>query len=318
MQLIIGSVNIKPMGQYPVVAIGNFDGLHLGHRAILANAVCRARAHDGRAIVLTFEPHPAQLLSPDRKLRLLYPFQSKIRLLESTGVDVTDVADFTHAFAQLPPREFAQIFLHDKMGAREVLIGGDFKFGKDRAGTVADLMQLGKEYGFNVHVQAPVVVEQMIVSSSKIRELIGEGNVGLAAKMLGRDYAVEGRVVHGDNMGKALGYPTANLRLPNELIPKEGIYAVRVSILRVEGVIACDGIVYIGTKPTFTPRREAQIEVHLFDHTEDLYGRRLIVTFIAWVRGDEKFSDAAALARQIREDIKQAKSILKAAKPISL
>ncbi len=309
MQLVIGTINIQPIAKYPVVAIGNFDGLHLGHQALLSTAVARAGKQAGTAVALTFEPHPSHILFPERGIKLLSSFQEKTRKIESMGIHTTLVADFNRSFSEQSPDEFAQILLHQKIGAREILIGQGFKFGKDRAGEVAHLIQLGKRLGFSVHIQEPVVIDGEIVSSSRIRERLREGDVRGAARMLGRPYTLEGRVIHGDHMGKALGCPTANLRLPNELVPKEGIYAVRVTVLKTEGSLTRDGIVYIGTKPTFSPR-EIQIEVNLFDYADDLYGRHLWVTFVDWVRGDEKFSNSEALVKQMGEDIHKAKTLL--------
>lgn len=310
MKLLIGSANIKPIPGYPVVAIGNFDGVHLGHQAILAQAIERAQEKDGTSVVLTFEPHPMKVLHPEREFRLLNTFQIKMRLIESTGVDVTFSAEFSKAFAQQTPCEFAKTYLRDKIGCKEVIVGKNFNFGQDRAGTVKELIEFGKEFGFEVVIQEPVMVEGIPVSSTKIRQLIQEGNVGLAGKMMGRYYSMEGKVLHGDGRGKSLGYPTANFRLPNELIPREGVYAARVASLKAEGYMTLDGIVYIGSKPTFD-KTEVQMEVHLFDVNENLYGKRLLVTFIEWVRGDEKFEDSAALIRQIAQDIEKARAILK-------
>lgn len=310
MQLTIGTVNIKPIAKYPVVAIGNFDGLHLGHKAILAHVVSRAREKGGTAVVLTFEPHPSKVLVPDRELRLLYPFQAKMRLIESAGIDVVCVAEFNKNFAQHTPYEFVKEFLHDKLGCKEVIVGENFRFGKGRAGDVDDLIRFGKEFGFHVITEGPVLVDGLTASSSKIREFISEGNVGLAGKLLGRAYALEGKVIHGDHTGKALGFPTANLHLPNELVPKNGIYAARITILKAEGSPTKDGIVYIGPRPTLG-QRETQVEAHLFDYNENLYGKRLMVTLLDWIRGDEKFPDLNALARQMEKDAEKARSILK-------
>lgn len=310
MKLLIGSANIKPLPDYPVVAIGNFDGVHLGHQAILAHAIERAQEKNGTSVVLTFEPHPMKVLHPEREFKLLNTFQVKMRLIEATGVDVTFSAEFSKAFAEQSPYDFAKTYLYDKIGCKEVIVGKNFKFGKDRTGTVKELTEFGRELGFEVIVQEPVLVEGIPVSSTKIRQLMqDEGNVGLAGKMMGRYYSMEGKVLHGDGRGKSLGYPTANFRLPNELLPKEGVYAARVATLKAEGYMTLDGIVYIGSKPTFD-KKEVGMEVHLFDSNDDLYGKRLLVTFIEWVRGDEKFDDAAALTRQIGKDIEKAKALL--------
>jgi riboflavin kinase/FMN adenylyltransferase len=310
MKLWIGTANIKPVKAYPVVAIGNFDGLHRGHQAILSKTIQRARENNGTAVVLTFEPHPFKVLNPERDFKLLNTFQIKVRLIESTGIDVCFTAEFNEAFALQTPYEFVKNYLHDKIGCKEVVVGKNFRFGKDRAGTLDDLIRFGKEFGFKVLPPDPVWVDEMVVSSSRIRQGVQEGDVALVGKMMGRYYEMEGKVLHGDGMGEALGYPTANFRLPNELVPREGVYAARVSLLRTEGLRALEGIVYIGSKPTFE-KREIRMEVHLFNFKEDLYGRRLLVTFIEWIREDVKFRDKASLVHQIGEDIEKAKLILK-------
>ncbi len=310
MQIVIGTLNIRPIAKYPVVAIGNFDGFHLGHQAILAHAVSRAKETKGSAVVLTFEPHPLKVLAPDKALRLLYPFQTKMRLIEAAGIDVVCVAEFNKKFLQHTPHEFAKEFLHDKIGCKEVIVGKNFRFGKGRAGGVDDLIRFGKEFGFRVIAEGPVLVDGLTVSSSKIRESIGKGDVKLAGKLLGRAYILEGKVIHGDHTGKALGFPTANFPLPNELVPKNGIYAARITILKAEGPLTRDGVVYIGPRPTFK-ERETQVEAHLFDYNENLYGKRVIVTLIDWIRGDETFHDLNALTRQMEKDAEKARSILK-------
>ncbi|HLG21930.1 MAG TPA: bifunctional riboflavin kinase/FAD synthetase [Candidatus Manganitrophaceae bacterium] len=310
MKLFIGAANIKPNNPYPVVAVGNFDGVHLGHQAILQRTIERAREKEGTAVVLTFEPHPLKVLAPEKELRLLNTFQIKTRLIEATGVDVTFSAEFNKTFSQLSPYEFAKSYLHEKIGCKEVIVGRNFTFGKDRAGKAEDLIKFGKEFGFEVITVDPVLVDGIAVSSSKIRELIHqEGNVGLAGRMMGRYYSMEGKVMQGDGMGKKLGVPTANFRLPNELIPKDGVYAVRVATLRTEGYLTMDGVVYIGAKPTFD-KKERRMEVHILDFNEDIYGKRLLVTFLEWIREDQKFETAEALVRQMGQDIEKARRVL--------
>ncbi|MBI3802536.1 MAG: bifunctional riboflavin kinase/FAD synthetase [Nitrospirae bacterium] len=310
MRLFIGTANIKPIEAYPVVAIGNFDGLHLGHQAILSEAIQRAQEKEGTSVVFTFEPHPIKVLHPERELKLLNTFQIKMRMIEATGVDVAFSAEFNKTFAQLSPYDFAKIYLHDKIGAKEVVVGRNFQFGKDRAGKVDDLIAFGKELGFSVIVKDPVLVDDLVVSSSKIRELMREGNVYLAARMMGRYYSMEGKVLQGDGIGRKLGVPTANFRLPNELVPREGVYAARVATLKAEGYVTLDGIVYIGTRPTFG-QHETRMEVHIFDFNDDIYGKRLLVTFIDLIRGDQKFESPEALTDQMKKDIEQAREILK-------
>jgi len=309
MKLIIGTANIKPGNDYPVVAIGNFDGLHVGHRVILEETIKRAKENNGTSVVLTFEPHPIRAIRPDSGLRLMNPFQIKMRLIENTGIDVGYVATFNKAFAEHSPEEFAKAFLHEKIGCREVIVGEDFRFGKDRAGNVEDLIRYGKKFGFEVLLQKPVLVENEIVSSSTIRRLIYEGNVRLAGKMLGHYYVIEGKVVAGDGEGKKHNTPTANIPFPNEVAPQDGIYAVRVEFLKGQNYGTKDGVAYIGSKPSFKDK-SPRIEIHLFDFDDDLYEKRLRVVFVDFIRADKKFEKMDDLLHQIDLDIKESKSIL--------
>lgn len=309
MKLIIGTANIKPDNDYPVVAIGNFDGLHLGHQAILAQTIQRANNENGTSVVLTFEPHPVKSIRPDSGFKLMNPFQIKMRLIENAGIDVSYVATFNEAFAEHSPEAFAKEFLHEKIGCREVIIGENFRFGKDRSGNVDDLIRYGKQFGFEVIPQKPVLVEGETVSSSLIRQLIHEGNVRLAGKMLGRYYVVEGKVIPGDGIGKKNNTPTANIPFPNEVTPQDGIYAVRVEFLKGQDYGTKDGVAYIGCKPSFE-NKPPRIEIHLFDFNEDLYEKRLRIVFIDFIRADKKFENMDDLLRQIDLDIEETKAVL--------
>ncbi len=314
MKLIIGTANIKPVYDYPVVAIGNFDGLHLGHQAILDQTIKRANESDGTSVVLTFEPHPVKVVRSDVGFKLMNPFQIKMRLIENAGIDVSYVATFNKAFAEHSPEAFAKEFLHEKIGCREVIVGENFRFGKDRAGRIEDLIRFGKQFGFEVIPQKPVLVENTTVSSSTIRELLHhEGNVALAGKMLGRPYVLEGKVVPGDGMGRKSDTPTANVPFPNEVTPKDGIYAVRVEFLKGQNYGTKEGVAYIGCKPSFE-NKPPRIEIHLFDFDDDLYEKRLRIVFIEFIRDDKKFENTDDLLIQIGLDIEKAKSILENAR----
>lgn len=309
MKLLIGASNIQPDLDYPVVAIGNFDGVHLGHQAILLKTINRAKQNNGTAVLLTFEPHPRRYLQPEKTFKLLNTFQIKMRLIESLGIDVTYSTEFNKAFVGLSPEDFAKKFLHEKIGCKEVVVGENFRFGKNHAGTVDDLIRYGKILGFKVITPEPVKVEGLLVSSSEVRKQLLEGNVALAAKMLGRHYIVEGKVIRGDGVGARLGFPTANLRLPNELLPKQGIYAARADFLKTDGFGTKDCVMYIGSKSTFD-KKVLSIEVHVIDFEKDLYEKRLRVALIDWVRGDERFESATELSAQIQKDVDRAKEIL--------
>ncbi len=314
MQLIIGTPNIQPLSQRPVLAIGNFDGLHRGHQAILARTVAQARKMGVPAAVLTFEPHPARILAPEREFRLLDTFQEKMRRIESAGLDVAFVTEFDPPFSEQSPETFVRHFLCDKIACGAVVVGEKFCFGKGRAGTVTDLVRLGASLGFEVFAEPPVFVAGAVVSSSRIRTSIQEGAVSLAAGMMGRFYTLRGKVVPGDGMGARLGFPTANLRLPQEMVPKTGIYAVRADILNAEGIVSRDGVAYIGSRPTFG-EKPVRLEVHLFGWRETLYDKRLVVSFVDRIRDDRKFDNEAALILQMEQDAAQARAILSTASP---
>ncbi len=313
MNTFIGTDEITPIAPYPVVAIGNFDGLHLGHRAVLMQTVERAKKKNGTAVVLTFKPHPSAILSPKQPTLLLTPFEEKVRLLESCGIDTALFVEFSKEFAHQTPTQFVQNLLSEKIGCKEVVVGEEFVFGKNRSGNVAQLIQLGKEYGFSVLPLEPILYNRVRISSSRIRTLLQEGEVKKAAKMLSRPYTLEGEIVHGDGEGKQLGFPTANIASSNRLIPRSGVYATRTTVSDDPAPI--DSIVYIGTKPTLHKKAAIQIEVHLMNYNKNLYGKHLEVAFIEWIRPDQKLPDRTSLIKQIQQDIKKAQLILKGAVP---
>lgn len=293
---------------YPVIAIGNFDGVHRGHQAILKQTVARAKANAGTGMVLTFEPHPLKVLAPMVDLKFLMTFEDRLRWIEAAGIRQVRAVSFSREFANLTPREFAEKVLRDALGAKEVLVGTHFAFGKDRKGSVTDLRTFGDEMGFRVHAVEPVSVGGRPVSSSRIRECLIAGRVADARELLGRDYTLDGRVVPGARRGRALGYPTANFIPPaDRVIPGNGIYVVRAEI---EGRI-WSGASYIGTQPTLGSQ-ERMVETHLFEPQADLYGLPIRVSFVEWIRPEETFKDKADLVQQMEEDIRKAKAILAA------
>jgi len=308
MKILIGTEEITPITPYPVVAIGNFDGLHLGHQVLLKKTVQRAKEKKGTSVVLTFRPHPSAILSPNQPTQLLTPFEEKRDLIASCGIDVVLFVEFSKEFAHQTPTQFAQNLLSERVGCREVFVGEQFAFGKNRSGKVSDLVALGRQFGFEVFPQETVFLNNTLVSSSTIRELLQTGNVGLAAKMLSRPYALEGEVLHGDGAGKNLGFATANMNLPGRIVPKEGIYAARTTLFGE--LFSHDSIVYIGSKPTFHEKGAVQIEVHLFDYDQDLYGKKLKVAFLEWIRADQKFENSTDLIKQMQRDTKKARLIL--------
>ncbi|MGH8014108.1 MAG: riboflavin biosynthesis protein RibF, partial [Candidatus Binataceae bacterium] len=255
---------------YAVVALGNFDGLHRGHQAILRRAVERARAHDGIALALTFDPQPAKVLAPERAPRLILTPEDKLELLSAEEIDAVLVLHFTHELSLIEPRAFVREYLHERIGARVVVVGHSVSFGHHRAGNAAVMKQLGKELGFETEAVGPVRVDGIEVSSTKVREVIAAGEMRTAAALLGRNHFLRGPVVHGRERGRALGFPTANITSRTELLPPDGVYATRVVL--ADGVYP--SITNIGMRPTFA-EPERTIETNIFDFDRDIYGVEL-------------------------------------------
>ena len=292
---------------YPVATIGNFDGHHLGHRALLQTVVETARKAQGTSLVLTFEPHPVKILAPHVDLRFLTSPEEKLAHFEASGIDEVVFLDFSAAFAAMSPDQFAEEILHQSLTLSELFVGDHFAFGKGRAGRIDDLERLGRQFGFRVHAVTPVRIEGDVVSSSRIRQLIQAGNVERAATLLGRVYGIRGIVVQGMQQGRAMGWPTANMRIPaDRVVPPDGVYAART----IHGAQIYDAIAYIGTRPTFGAS-ERLIEVNLLGQTSDLYGQEISVQFVGWIRGDHTFASADELSKQIVRDVEQARITLR-------
>jgi riboflavin kinase/FMN adenylyltransferase len=309
MRIIRGIKNCCEKFPTPVLTLGNFDGVHLGHQAIFRKVVERAKATGGTSIAFTFEPHPLKVLAPERSPKLLNTFHSKMKFIESSGMQIVICADFTRVFAEQNPEEFARRVLVEGIGVKEVYIGYDYAFGKGREGSIESLAIMGRTYGFTVGVVDAVKVGDTAVSSSLVRDLVSNGRVDETPRYLGRFYSIEGNVVHGESRGRALGFPTANIDTVNELLPAFGVYAVRT----VVGGRTIDGVASLGVRPTFGDG-PVSIEVFLFDYEGDLYGKHLEMSFIKRLRGEEKFPDADALVGQMHKDVEQAKSVLAAVK----
>jgi riboflavin kinase/FMN adenylyltransferase len=307
---IIGTEKFEPAPGGVVLTIGNFDGVHLGHQALLKAAVDRSGERKMPSAAMTFWPHPLRILSPETKLALLTPLDEKLDLIERTGIDILYCADFDRSFSQQSPEAFVRSYLVEKIGCRELIIGYNFAFGRNRSGRAEDLVEFGRRLGFSVQIQKPVEVEGTRVSSSAIRTLLAEGNVSRAARLLGRRYTLEGTVIEGEKRGSALGYPTANIRPPaDQMIPLSGVYAAWAEPPKSEPLPAA---VYIGARPTFG-EGELMIEAHFLDPggaTGPLYGKTLSISLCDFIRGDERFDSAEALARQISLDVQKAKGVL--------
>jgi riboflavin kinase/FMN adenylyltransferase len=292
----------------PVVAIGNFDGVHRGHAHIFEQTRALAHARSGEAVVLTFDPHPAKVLAPSYAPPLITPLARKLELIAATGMDVTVVEPFDRAFAGRSAEEFAGGVLAEGLGARHVVVGYDFTFGAKRSGNVDRLRALGSELGFDLTVVPPVSIDGIVCSSTKVREFVLEGRVEGAALVLGRDAEVEGTVVRGAGRGRTIGVPTANVRPDTELLPKNGVYAgwgERLSDGRRWGAA-----INVGTNPTFVSGQTVSVEAHLLDCDEDLYDQRLRIGFVQRLRDEERFASRDALVAQIGKDIEQARALM--------
>jgi len=294
----------------PVLTVGNFDGIHLGHRAILEKVVDRARSFSGRAVVHTFEPHPRKVLQPGKAPRLLTTLDQKLELLEAAGADVVVVEPFTLEFAKTPADVFIRDVLHERIAPVEVYVGYDFHFGRDREGSMRMLTEMGPRLGFAVTIIPEVTVSAGDVNSTRIRELLGGAQVEKANEMLGRCYSVRGVVVVGEQRGRTLGFPTANLEAENEVLPAAGVYAGRACLVDPgdpEAGSSWGAVTNVGTRPTFEASGRMLAEAHLIDFEGDVYGRRIEVTFEHHLRAERRFDGVDALREQIRADVAEAR-----------
>ncbi|MBM4254714.1 MAG: bifunctional riboflavin kinase/FAD synthetase [Deltaproteobacteria bacterium] len=290
----------------PVISLGNFDGVHLGHQAILAKAINEARAIQGTALVLTFHPHPLTILRPQNPLPLISSLREKLLLLRSLKVDGVILQPFSSAFAQLTAEEFVQRYLVNTVGVERVVVGHNVSFGHRRSGNAETLVALGKQFGFAVDVVGPVLIDGKGVSSTGIRTLLGTASMREVTSLLGRAYAVSGRVEKGFQRGRTIGFPTANLRPRADLLLPNGVYAVTID---VDEKTTVPGVANVGMNPTFGNKRRT-IEAHLFDFSADLYGKRLRVSFVEHIREERKFPSVPELIRQIQEDANRARALL--------
>lgn len=307
MQITYGHDHIGQELQGGFVTIGNFDGIHLGHRHLLTNLAGKARREGTKAIVITFDPHPKMLIHPERRpFYLITSLPEKLNLLAQCGLDAVIVVPFSLQYAQTSAHEFITNFLWEKLKLRRIVIGHDYTFGRGKEGNEALLISYGQKLGFEVEAINAFAASGTIISSTKIRQAILRGEMEVAQALLGRPYNVAGRVVAGHRRGAALGFPTANLAPEKELIPPDGVYAVRA---RREGRENIGGVMNIGTNPTFGDQGRS-LEVHLFDFQQDIYGERLDVSFIKRIREETTFPGVEQLVEQIRRDIIAAQEIL--------
>jgi riboflavin kinase/FMN adenylyltransferase len=286
------------------LTIGNFDGVHLGHQAMLARLVETARRERLPACALTFEPHPREFFAPDRAPARLTSLREKLELLAGAGMERTYVLRFDYRFAQITAEQFVERTLVQGLGARYLLVGDDFRFGARRAGDFSLLKANAVRLGYEVDSMSSVMLEGERVSSTAVREALAAGALEKAARLLGRAYGISGRVVRGDALGRKLGWPTANLQMKHNRPPLAGIFAVEVSGI---GDSVLPGVASLGVRPTVKVNAAPVLEVHLLDFSGDLYGRHLRVAFLHKFRDEEKFADLDALTRRIAADVDDAR-----------
>ncbi len=310
MRVIAGSAALGEPPPRAVVTVGTFDGVHVGHRAIMDTVVQRARALSGTAVVYTFDPHPRQVVNPGRGPGLLTTLEQKLELISGTGVDLTVLEPFTTAFSDTPPERFVREYLHARLRPVEVYVGYNFRFGHHREGSMQLLTELGPWLGFAVTIIPEVTIAEEDVSSTRIRAVLAEGEVEMAARLLGRAYPIRGRVVEGDRRGRTVGFPTANLAPENEILPASGVYAGRLRLLDdgdpARGV-TLPAVTNLGRRPTFDAGEHLVAEAHLLDFAGDVYGRRVELTFEHRLRAERRFPGVDALREQIGRDVAEAR-----------
>ena len=301
--------NIKEPFKRAVITIGNFDGVHIGHQALFHEVIEKAASIDGTSVAMTFEPHPMRVLRQNNHPPLITLYEQKAELIEHTGIDVLICVPFTLEFAALSAERFIKNLLVQKIGMQAIVVGEDYSFGKNREGNIEMLRSYAQQYGFEVIVAGWVRSARAMqdrISSTRIRELITDGLMEQAEKMLGRNYQIRGRVVTGrDRGGKVLGIPTANINLNDELCPKTGIYAVTVEFNGEK----YKGVANIGYSPTFEDH-QFTVEVHILDFSDNIYGKKIRVNFVKRIRDEKKFSSISDLIDQIKLDIVAGREIL--------
>ncbi|HEU0219616.1 MAG TPA: bifunctional riboflavin kinase/FAD synthetase [Gallionella sp.] len=297
----------SPDTQPVALTIGNFDGVHLGHQALLDELRAAAQARGLPAAVVIFEPHPREFFAPQQAPARLTSLREKLELFGSMGIDRVHVCRFNARFAQMSAAGFIHA-LHEKLSARFVLIGDDFRFGNGRAGDFALMEKIGLQHGFAVQAVHTVLHNGVRISSTAVRAALANGNMRVAQSYLGRPYSISGRVEHGDGLGKRLGFPTANIQLKHNCPPLSGIFVVRV---QGDGMPPMQGVASLGVRPTVRQDGKPVLEVHVFDFSNEIYNRHMRLDFLHKLRDEEKYPDVEALTRQIALDVQNAKQWFK-------
>jgi riboflavin kinase/FMN adenylyltransferase len=307
MHLIRGLEQLQPFKKGCVLTIGNFDGVHLGHRAVVQKLVRQGKSFDLPVVVMVFEPQPLEYFLRDNAPARLTRLQEKVRHFQKLGIDYLVIVRFNQAFADAEPEYFIKEILLNRLNVKFLVIGDDFHFGKARRGNFAMLKEMGRINGFHVESTEPYLLDGHRVSSTLIRDALNAGELDTAEKLLGRAYSVCGTVEHGEKRGSAIGFPTANIQMHREKTPIQGVFAVTMT-----GVDECalSGVANVGTRPTFDGGTRVILEVHLFNFDEDIYGREVEVHFKKKIRDEVRFNSMDELQRQIHKDVASAQQIL--------
>ena len=302
-RIIRGLHNLPTASQGCVATIGNFDGVHLGHQSVLTQLAMKGDTLGLPAVVITFEPQANEFFSPENAPARLSRFREKVEALRAYSIQQLCVLRFNQKLAQMTAQDFIQRLLVDGLNVRYLVVGDDFRFGKDRQGDFALLQQAGQQFGFQVVNMHTFAVDHIRVSSTRIREALKVGDLMLAEKLLGRPYRMSGRVAHGDKRGRTMGFPTANIHLHRCKVPLSGVYAVQLFGIDGEPI---KGVANVGVRPTIAGDKKALLEVHLFDFDRDIYGEHVQVHFLHKLRNEQKFSDLTMLISQIKQDCSEA------------
>lgn len=282
------------------IAIGAFDGIHLGHRALISKAVEEAKKNGGKSVVFTFLNHPMEIINSEKAPRLINSLEEKKHIIESLGVDYLIMQPFTEEFSNKTPKEFVKEILKEILNAKEVFVGFNFSFGKGGNGTVESLKNLAQHENIKVNVKEAVKLEEKIISSTYIRQLLSKGNLSVANRCLGQPFLIMGEVEHGRKLGRVLGFPTANLKILNKIYPPFGIYGGKIKIEGEEEFR--DAVINIGKNPTLKPD-EKSIEVHILDFNKDIYGKKIYVFLLEFLREEKKFGSMDELKETIKNDV---------------
>jgi riboflavin kinase/FMN adenylyltransferase len=305
---VIRSLSSETTFNQPILTLGTYDGVHLGHQAILKKLIQRAKLENKESVLFTFHPHPRMVLNPEAHgVRLIDTIEEKLVKLEALGLDTVILFPFTVDFSRLSAEEFVKQILVDTIQISEIHIGYDHHFGKNREGSFSELLELGLKFGFEVFETSAVSISDTAISSTKIRNALLDGDISKAAHFLGRPYSITGEVIHGNKLGRTIGFPTANIQLnEDKILPKLGVYAVTVNI---NGQLF-QGVLNIGKKPTVKQTESISAEVFIFDFDQDIYGETINVDFYTYLRGEQRFDSVNSLKLQLSKDAEMARTVL--------